>query len=170
MRVGLGFDAHRFEDARPLVLGGIVIPDAPGLSGHSDADVLSHAITDACLGAARLGDLGALYPETAEWKNASSIDILRDAQRRAMVEGWAISSVDATLVAQRPRLAPHRAAIVISLEQALAVEPGTVSVKATSTDGLGFTGRAEGIAALAVVLMERTDARGQDATSFVEPA
>lgn len=170
MRIGLGFDAHRFDDARPLVLGGIIIPDAPGLSGHSDADVLSHAITDACLGAARLGDLGTLYPETDEWKDASSVDILRDAQQRALIEGWAISSLDATVVAQRPRLAPHRAAIVISLEQTLAVEPGTVSVKATTTDGLGFTGRAEGIAALAVVLMERPDEWGRGATSLVEPA
>lgn len=157
MRIGLGFDAHAFDPHRPLVLGGIVIPDAAGLSGHSDADVLSHAIADALLGAARLGDLGALYPGTEEWRGAASIDILTDARQKALAERWEIVNVDATVVAQRPRLAPHRAAMIISLEQALAVDAGTVSVKATTTDGLGFTGRGEGIAALAVVLMKRTE-------------
>ncbi|MGH2735024.1 MAG: 2-C-methyl-D-erythritol 2,4-cyclodiphosphate synthase [Actinomycetota bacterium] len=166
MRIGLGFDAHAFDEHRPLVLGGIVIPDAAGLSGHSDADVLSHAIADALLGAARLGDLGALYPETEEWRGAASIDILSDARHRALAERWEIVNVDATVVAQRPRLAPHRAAMVISLEQALAVDAGIVSVKATTTDGLGFTGRGEGIAALAVVLMKRTET---GATTSVDP-
>lgn len=152
-RVGLGFDAHAFDPSRPLVLGGLELP-GPGLAGHSDADVLAHAVTDALLGAARLGDLGDLYPPDDTWRDASSLDILADATRRARAAGWRVTYVDATVVAERPRLSPLRGEMAARLARALGIDPGAVSVKATTTDGLGFCGRGEGIAALAVVLVE----------------
>ncbi len=153
-QVGFGFDVHAFQEGRPLVLGGMVIPDAPGLAGHSDADVLTHAVTDALLGAARLGDLGEMFPENERWKDASSLLILRDAARAARDAGWSVVNVDATVVAQAPRLAPHRTEMAVRIADALDVSRGAVSIKATSSDGLGFTGRREGIAAMAVVLIE----------------
>lgn len=153
-RVGIGFDAHRFDIARPLVLGGVTIPDAPGLSGHSDADVLSHAVADALLGAASLGDLGERFPATEEWAGASSLAILRSCAEALGRGGWRITNIDATVIAERPALAPFRDRIGDEIAGALGIDPQTVSVKATTTDGMGFTGGGEGIAALAVVLIE----------------
>ena len=154
IRVGLGYDVHAFDTDRALVLGGVEIPDAPGLAGHSDADVVSHAIADALLGAARLGDLGSLFPNDERWAGASSLEILRHSARAVTDAGWSVVNVDATIVAERPRLAPHREEMIDQIASALGLATSAVWVKATSTDGLGFTGREEGIAALAVVLME----------------
>lgn len=156
IRIGQGVDAHVFEEGRTLVLGGVEIPDATGLAGHSDADVISHAVADALLGAASLGDLGALFPGTDRWKDASSLEILRETAATVRGAGWRIANVDGTLVAQRPRLAPYLDRMTMNVAEALEVDIPSVSLKATSTDGLGFTGRGEGIAALAVALIERS--------------
>jgi 2-C-methyl-D-erythritol 2,4-cyclodiphosphate synthase len=156
IRVGTGFDVHAFDEGRPLILGGVVVPDSPGLVGHSDADVLSHAVTDAVLGAIGLGDLGSLYPATDEWRDASSLSILADAGKRAGSAGWAVSNVDCTVVAERPRLDAFKDQMAGNIARTLDIEPGAVSVKATTTDGLGFSGRGEGIAAQAVVLLAKS--------------
>jgi 2-C-methyl-D-erythritol 2,4-cyclodiphosphate synthase len=153
IRVGTGFDVHAFDEGRPLILGGVLVPHAPGLSGHSDADVLSHAVTDAVLGAAGLGDLGSLYPATDEWKDASSLSILADAVRRARDAGWIVTNVDCTVLAEKPRLGAFKDEMALNLARTLDVAPNAASVKATTTDGLGFTGRGEGIAAQAVILL-----------------
>lgn len=155
IRAGLGFDAHPFAEDRALVIGGVTLPDAPGLSGHSDGDVLCHAVADAVLGAAGLGDLGQRFPADERWADASSLEILMASAEEVGAEGWTIESVDATVVAERPRLSPHRAEMESNIAEALGLDPEQVSVKATTTDGMGFTGRAEGIAALAVGLVER---------------
>ena len=155
IRIGQGFDAHAFDDSRALVLGGVEIPDAPGLAGHSDADALSHAIADALLGAAHLGDLGKIFPANDRWRDASSLDILRETGRLLTDAGWTCINVDSTVVAERPRLAPYIAAMEENVGRALRLDADAVSVKATTTDGLGFTGRGDGIAALAVVLVQR---------------
>lgn len=161
MRIGQGMDAHRFaENAadRPLRLCGVEIPDAPGLEGHSDADVALHAVADAILGAAALGDLGALFGTDDErYAGADSAVFLHDAVHRATQFGLDVANVDCTLVAQRPRLAPHLPAMRERLAELLGADPSVVSVKATTTDGLGFTGRGEGIACLAVVLLGPID-------------
>lgn len=154
-RIGLGVDGHAFAPGRPLVLGGVTIPNHAGLSGHSDADALSHAVADALLGAARLGDLGALFPADAGWKDASSLLILAASRDVVANAGWEIVNVDASLVAQTPKLSPYRDEMERNIAGALGIDTGAVSVKSTSTDGLGFTGRSEGIAAVAVVLIER---------------
>ncbi len=154
VRVGTGFDVHAFDEKRPLIVGGVLIPDEPGLGGHSDADVLTHAITDALLGAAHLGDLGALYPDSDEWRDASSLSILADAVMRTRDAGWRVVNVDSTIIAERPRMAPHGVAMADNLARTLEVGADRVSIKATTSDGLGFTGRGEGIAAQAVVLIE----------------
>ncbi|MDQ5815829.1 MAG: 2-C-methyl-D-erythritol 2,4-cyclodiphosphate synthase [Actinomycetota bacterium] len=154
-RVGLGFDAHTFDADRPLILGGVTIPDAPGLAGHSDADVVSHAIADALLGSAGLGDLGQLFPSDDRWKDASSLEILRLTAQKLTEAGYTIENVDVTIVAQRPRLASFRSAMVERVADALGASLPDISVKATTTDGMGSIGRAEGIAALAVVLVKR---------------
>jgi len=151
IRTGLGFDAHAFDESRPLLLGGVTIPDSPGLAGHSDADALSHAIADAILGAAALGDLGNRFPATSEWAGASSLDILRECAKAVAGAGWKVVNVDATVVAEHPRLAAHREEMVANLASALDLSTEQVSVKATTTDGMGFTGRGEGISALAIV-------------------
>jgi 2-C-methyl-D-erythritol 2,4-cyclodiphosphate synthase len=153
IRVGTGLDVHAFDESRPLILGGVVVPDAPGLAGHSDADVLSHAVTDAVLGAIGLGDLGSLYPAADEWREASSLSILADARRRAGKAGWVVSNVDCTVIAERPKLGAYKNEMAANLARTLDIEADAVSVKATTTDGLGFTGRGEGIAAQAVVLL-----------------
>jgi 2-C-methyl-D-erythritol 2,4-cyclodiphosphate synthase len=155
MRIGQGVDVHAFAGGRRLVLGGVEIPHARGLAGHSDADALLHAIIDAMLGAAALGDIGGMFPSSdAQWAEASSIDLLRRAHERVRAAGYAVASVDATVVAQEPRLAPHVPAMREAIATALELDVTLVSVKATTSDGLGFTGRGEGIAALAVVLLE----------------
>ena len=156
IRAGLGFDAHSFTKDRPLVIGGVTIPDAPGLSGHSDADVLCHAVADALLGAAGLGDLGERFPADERWRDASSLEILLSTAEQVGAEGWTIRGVDATVIGERPRLSPHRAEMERNIAEALGLTGADVSVKATTTDGMGFTGRGEGVAALAVVLLERT--------------
>jgi 2-C-methyl-D-erythritol 2,4-cyclodiphosphate synthase len=150
MRTGLGIDTHRFEDGRPLVLGGVTIPGVRGLAGHSDADVLTHAIVDALLGAAGLGDIGEHFPDTDElWRGADSMALLRTVLERVTAEGWAVEHVDATLVLERPKLAPHRDAIRESLASVL----GSVNVKFTTGEKMGFVGREEGAAALAVATL-----------------
>ena len=154
MRAGIGFDAHAFDDARPLVLGGVTIEGARGLAGHSDADVVCHAIGDALLGAANLGDLGSHFPNGDEWRNASSIDILVAVQRMLDAHGYVVSSIDATVLLEEPRIAPYTDEMRKKIAVALAVDPGIVSVKATTTDGLGTIGRGEGAACLAVALIE----------------
>lgn len=157
MRVGLGFDAHAFDESRPLIIGGVLIEGSPGLSGHSDADVLSHAIADALLGAARLGDLGDRFPNNERWRGASSLEIIQTTARHVKDAGWMLANLDATVIAERPQLAPHRLAMIEALARALDCAPQQVSVKFTSTDGLGATGRGEGIAATAVVLLTRAE-------------
>ncbi|HEX2293826.1 MAG TPA: 2-C-methyl-D-erythritol 2,4-cyclodiphosphate synthase [Actinomycetota bacterium] len=156
-RTGIGFDAHAFAgdgDSTPLVIGGVVIGEHPGLAGHSDADVLSHALADALLGAAALGDLGSRFPADDRWKDASSLDILEETARLVRGAGYRIVHVDASVVAQTPRLSPHRDAMRRNVAGALGLSQDAVSIKATTTDGLGFTGRGEGIAALAVATIE----------------
>ncbi|HEX8738823.1 MAG TPA: 2-C-methyl-D-erythritol 2,4-cyclodiphosphate synthase [Casimicrobiaceae bacterium] len=153
LRIGNGFDAHAFAAGRPLVLGGVTIPFDRGLAGHSDADVLLHAIADAVLGALALGDLGAHFPESdPAWKGADSRRILRHAVALATNAGYRIGNVDATVIAQAPRLAPYVGAMRANIAADLGCELGAVSVKATTTDHLGFTGRGEGIAASAIAL------------------
>jgi 2-C-methyl-D-erythritol 2,4-cyclodiphosphate synthase len=154
IRVGMGYDVHAFDDSQPLVLGGVTVPDHAGLAGHSDADVVSHAIGDALLGAAGMGDLGALFPADDDWKGASSLDLLREINRALAAGGWSVVNVDATVVAEEPRMAPYIAPMRSGIAAALGIEAGRVSVKATTTDGLGFTGRREGIAAFAVASIE----------------
>lgn len=156
MRVGHGFDVHVFDDERALVLGGVAIPDAPGLAGHSDGDVVSHAVADALLGAARLGDLGSRFPATDRWRGASSLEILRETVALLSAAGCRVVNVDVTVIAERPRVAAHRDAMEAAIARALGAAPETVSIKATTTDGLGFTGRGEGIAAVAVALVDET--------------
>jgi 2-C-methyl-D-erythritol 2,4-cyclodiphosphate synthase len=151
MRTGIGIDTHRFEDGRRLVLGGVEIPGERGLAGHSDADVLAHAIVDALLGAASLGDIGELFPDTDElWRDADSMALLRDVLGRVQAAGWAVAHVDTTVVLERPKLAPHRDAIRESLASVL----GSVNVKFTTGEKMGFVGREEGAAALAVATLE----------------
>ena len=147
MRSGIGIDSHRFAPGRRLVLGGVEIPYELGLAGHSDADVLAHAIADALLGAAGLGDIGRHFPDTDEaWRDADSIELLRTVVERVVEQGYWIEHVDATVMLERPKLAPHREAIEASLAAVL----GSVNVKATTGEGMGFVGRGEGAAALAV--------------------
>ena len=156
-RSGIGFDAHAFAGSgsgRPLVIGGVTFEGHPGLDGHSDADVLSHAIADALLGAAALGDLGSRFPDDDRWRDASSLAILEETAAQVLDAGYRIVYVDASVVAQAPRLAPHRGAMRGNVARALGVDERHVSVKATTTDGLGFTGRGEGIAAMAVATIE----------------
>lgn len=154
MRTGLGFDAHAFADGRALVVGGVHIPYERGLHGHSDADVLSHAIGDALLGAAGLGDLGSMFPASDEWKDASSLSILEAIARALAGSRHRVSGIDATVIAQAPRMSPHISEMRRKVAAALMVDEALVSVKATSTDGMGFTGRGEGIAAMAVASVE----------------
>jgi 2-C-methyl-D-erythritol 2,4-cyclodiphosphate synthase len=154
-RVGLGVDAHAFADAgRKLVLGGVEIPFEKGLAGHSDADVLAHAIIDALLGAAGLEDLGHYFPDTDErYRDADSLELLREA-RSLVGDSWTVANVDAVVICERPKIRDHREAMRKSLADALGVEPERVSVRGTTTERLGFPGREEGIAAEAVCLLE----------------
>ncbi len=155
MRIGQGIDIHRFSDDphRPLVLGGVVIEGGRGLGGHSDADAVCHALSDAVLGAVGLGDLGRHFPDTDPvWEGANSVELLTEVVRMARVEGYACVNADCTVVADAPRLAPHTDAMVTKLSVVL---DAPVSVKATRAEGLGALGRAEGIACLAVVLLEQ---------------
>lgn len=156
VRVGSGYDVHAFVPGRPLILGGVTIPHDLGLSGHSDADVVFHAVVDALLGAAALGDIGSYFPSSDErWKNRPSSVFLEYTRDLLQQQRWEISNIDATIVAERPQLAPHIAAMRAHLAEHLHLTLEQVSVKATTTDGLGFAGRREGIACYAVALIER---------------
>ena len=157
MRVGLGYDAHRLVPGRRLILGGVEIPYHLGLLGHSDADVLSHAIGDALLGAAGAGDLGLHFPDRdPAFKNISSLTLLARILELVGERGYSPVNVDATIVAEAPRLAPHIAAMKEKLAPVLGLTPEAVNIKATSTEQMGFAGRGEGIAAYAVVLLAKT--------------
>lgn len=154
IRVGFGFDVHAFSDGRACILGGVSIPHDRGLLGHSDADVLAHAIGDALLGAASLGDLGFHFPDTDDrYRGVSSLFLLEEIARLTREAGYQVSNVDATVVAQRPRLAPFVPEMKDRIGAALRLASDRVSIKATTSEGLGFTGREEGIAAYAVVLI-----------------
>ena len=154
MRIGQGFDVHALVAGRKLVIGGVEIPFEKGLEGHSDADVLLHAITDALLGAAALGDIGRHFPDTdVKYKDADSRVLLRETIRKVREAGWRIENLDATIIAQAPRMAPHIEAMVKNIAEDLAVPVDCVNVKATTTEALGFTGRGEGIAAQAICLL-----------------
>lgn len=156
LRVGLGYDIHRVAAGRPLVLGGVRFESEWGLEGHSDADVLLHAIGDALLGAAGLGDLGTHFPPgDPKWKDASSLDLLRRIAALLAQAGAAIENVDAMVVAEAPKLAPHREAMLANIAGALGIETASVSVKATTNEQLGSLGRREGLAAMAVALVAR---------------
>jgi len=153
--VGIGYDSHRFAAGRRLVLGGVEIEHPLGLAGHSDADVLTHAVIDALLGAAALGDIGAHFPDTdPRWEGADSIELLRAVATLLAAEGYAIGNVDATVVLERPKLLPHRPAMRARLAEALGVDERRVNVKATTGEGMGFVGRGEGAAAMAVAAVE----------------
>lgn len=155
LRIGSGFDAHAFTPERPLVLAGVTIPSEMGLAGHSDADVVIHAVVDALLGAAALGDIGMHFPShDPRWKDQPSALFLSYACDLLHQHGWRVVNVDATVIAQRPRLAPYVMAMRARLAELLELPLAQVSVKATTTDGLGFTGRGEGIACSAVALLE----------------
>jgi 2-C-methyl-D-erythritol 2,4-cyclodiphosphate synthase len=156
LRVGIGVDAHALEPGVPLVLGGVRIEHPSGLAGHSDGDVLAHALTDAVLGAAGMEDIGALFSsDDPALKGADSIELLREAWSRVRAAGWELANADVVLIGQEPRLAPHRDAMRARLADALGVDPQLVAVRATTTDFLGFTGRKEGLAAQAVALLRR---------------
>ena len=154
MRVGVGVDAHALVDGVPLVLGGVELDSARGLAGHSDGDVIAHALIDAVLGAAGLGDIGSLFPSgAAEWEGASSLDLLSRAYAQVREAGFELENADCVLVGEEPKIAPAREAMRTKLAEAMGVEPGRVNVRATTTDRLGFTGRGEGLAAVAVALL-----------------
>ena len=156
-RIGFGYDAHRLVVGRPLILGGVQIPQDQGLQGHSDADVLLHAVCDALLGAAGLGDLGRHFPDSdPKLKGVSSIVILGQVVGMVRDAGFEIGNLDTTVVAQNPRLAPHGSSMVATIAEVLGVSEGQVSVKATTTEGMGFTGSGEGIAAYAVVAIRES--------------
>ncbi len=162
MRVGFGYDVHRLVEGRPLILGGVDVPHERGVLGHSDGDVLAHAIADALLGAAALGDIGKHFPDTAaEWKDADSIELLARVRELIHEAGYEVVNVDATLALQRPKVRPFIDAMRTKLALALELTVEEVSVKATTTEKLGFEGREEGVSAYAVCLIERrTQAHG----------
>lgn len=154
IRVGQGFDVHALVPGRALVLGGVEIASPRGLLGHSDADVLLHAIADAILGAAALGDIGQLFPDSdAAYKGADSRLLLQEAAQRVREAGWRIENIDATVIAEQPRISPHVSAMCQTIAASCGIAAGAVSVKGKTSEKLGFTGRGEGIAALAVALL-----------------
>ena len=155
MRIGHGYDVHKLVPGRKLILGGVEIPHTVGLLGHSDADVLTHALMDALLGAAALGDIGHLFPDNdPAYEGADSIQLLREVMKRLKAEGWQLGNADVTVLAQAPKLAPHIEKMRAILSDTMECSISQVSVKATTEEGLGFTGAKEGIAAHAVVLIE----------------
>jgi 2-C-methyl-D-erythritol 2,4-cyclodiphosphate synthase len=156
LRIGLGYDAHAFAEGTPLVLGGIAIEHLRGLAGHSDGDVIAHALIDALLGAANLGDIGTLFPSDDEqYRGASSLDLLWEAYRDVQEAGWQLVNADCVLVGEEPRIGAVRAEMCERLAGALGVDVARITVRATTTDRLGFTGRGEGLAAQAVALLTR---------------
>lgn len=157
IRVGIGFDAHALEAGVPLVLGGVSLDYPRGLAGHSDGDVIAHALIDALLGAANLGDIGTLFPSSDEqYRGASSLDLLWEAYRDVRESGWELVNADCILIAEEPRIGTVRDEMCDRLAGAIGVDRGCVTVRATTTDGLGFTGRGEGLAAQAVALLRRS--------------
>ena len=156
LRIGMGVDAHALEDGVPLILGGVTIDHPRGLAGHSDGDVIAHALTDALLGAAGLGDIGSLFPsEDPRWHGADSLELLSDAYADVRAAGFVLVNADCVLIGEQPRIAAHREEMRRRLATALGVGPERVNVRATTTDRLGFTGRGEGLAAEAVALVQR---------------
>jgi len=155
LRIGLGVDAHAFSDGVPLVLGGIAIESPRGLAGHSDGDVIAHALIDALLGGAGLGDIGSLFPPgEAEWEGASSLDLLRRAAAQVHDAGWELVNADCILIGEEPRIAPLREQMRERLAEAVGADAERINVRATTTDKLGFTGRGQGLAAQAVALVK----------------
>ncbi len=154
-RIGFGFDAHRFTEGRKLIIGGVEIPHELGLSGHSDADVLTHAICDALLGALGLGDIGSFFPDSdPKWKDVSSLVLLEETMAKVRKKKYEIENIDSTIVCEKPRIAPHINSIKEKLSNVTGLQSGALGIKATTTDGMGFTGRGEGIAAYAVVIIK----------------
>jgi 2-C-methyl-D-erythritol 2,4-cyclodiphosphate synthase len=161
MRIGHGFDSHRFAEGRRLVLGGIEIPSDRGLEGHSDADAIAHAVTDALLGAAGLGDIGSHFPPSdATWKDADSIGLLSSTMNLLEAENYQVVNVDVTVVAETPKIGPHVEAMRARLAEALGISPRNVSVKGKSNEGMGWIGRGEGIAVFAVAAVDRVEDQG----------
>jgi 2-C-methyl-D-erythritol 2,4-cyclodiphosphate synthase len=155
IRVGIGYDSHRFVEGRPLVLGGITIPHGRGLAGHSDADAVAHALIDAILGAAAAGDIGQLFPDTdPRWKDADSMELLRTAHELIRRRGYAVVQADLTIIVEQPRLAPYIEVMAGTLAKQLGTPPGSVSLKAKTNETMGFVGRGEGIAVIAVATLE----------------
>jgi 2-C-methyl-D-erythritol 2,4-cyclodiphosphate synthase len=155
LRIGLGVDAHAFSDGVPLVLGGVSIESPRGLAGHSDGDVIAHALIDALLGGAGLGDIGSLFPPgEAEWEGASSLDLLRRAAAQVHEAGWELVNADCVLIGEEPRIAPLREQMRERLAEAVGADAERINVRATTTDKLGFTGRGQGLAAQAVALVK----------------
>lgn len=155
-RIGHGYDVHRLVEGRDLILGGVNIPWKLGLLGHSDADVLAHAVMDAILGAAAMGDIGMLFPDNdPTFKGADSLDLLREVMRRVRAEGWEVVNIDATVLAQAPKLSPHKLKMRENLADAAGLDVSQVSVKATTEEGLGWTGSSEGMAVHALALLTR---------------
>lgn len=156
IRVGQGFDVHALVEGRPLIIGGVTIPFARGLLGHSDADVLLHAVTDALLGAAGLGDIGRHFPDTdPQWKGADSRRLLRSAMALVSAAAWRVGNVDCTVIAEAPKIAPHAGAMCANIAADLGIDAACVNIKGKTTERLGFTGREEGIVAQAVILLQR---------------
>ncbi len=155
MRIGTGYDVHRLVPGRKLVMGGVEIPYEKGLLGHSDADVLLHAICDALLGAAALGDIGRHFPDSSpKYKDVSSLELLREVGRLLSAGGYRVNNIDSTIVAEKPKMAPHITGMVANIAAALNTRESAVNVKATTTEGLGFAGKGEGIAAYAVCTLD----------------
>lgn len=154
IRIGQGFDVHQFAVGRPLIVGGITIPYEKGLAGHSDADVLLHAITDAILGAVAMGDIGKMFPDTDDaFKDADSAVLLKEVWNQVKDKGYTLGNLDSVIIAQKPKMAPHIPRMTQRIAEILEVEAGKVNVKATTTEQLGFTGRGEGIASMAIVCL-----------------
>jgi 2-C-methyl-D-erythritol 2,4-cyclodiphosphate synthase len=155
IRVGIGYDSHRFTEGRPLVLGGVTIPHAAGLAGHSDADAVAHALIDAILGAAAAGDIGRLFPDSdPRWKDADSMELLRTAHDLVRARGYALQQADLTIITEHPRLGPHLDQMAVTLASRLGASPSSVSLKAKTNEGMGFIGRGEGVAVIAVATLE----------------
>lgn len=155
MRIGMGYDVHKLVEERRLIIGGVDIPYEKGLLGHSDADVLLHAIMDSLLGAAALGDIGKHFPDTDErYKGISSILLLREVGKLVKEKGYEIQNIDSTIIAQKPKMAPHIPFMVKNISEALEVDKGKINVKATTEEGLGFTGRGEGISSQSICLLK----------------
>ena len=158
MRVGIGYDSHRFASGRKLILGGVEIPHSLGLAGHSDADAVAHALTDALLGAAGLGDIGRMFPDSdPQWKNANSIDLLNKAFLKVVEAGYHFVHADITVILEQPKLAPHIDAMEENLAEALLSAPAHISIKAKTNEGMGWIGRGEGVAVIAVATLSGSD-------------